>query len=269
MKSLTKIEKKAINTLEIIIDNHETIDYQFNYADKEMSWDGYISIPEDISKEIRKSNFGGRIPVQIKGHEDQDCKYINKQTVTWDVELDDLRNYATEKGVLYFQIFVNSKKGEVFYASLFPSKIIDILERAEKKGNKKIKRIPFIKMAKDPMKMESIIKQFNEEAKKQGSGSNPLVIDRIRADEFEKIKVLNFTVFGAHNTIDALMRIPSGDICLYGKLEGDKYLRPLETMDSSIVSVKEEVNKTIKIDEEVFYDHFQRITNSKDGVTVV
>ena len=40
----TKIEKKALNVLEDIIDDSPIMDYSFNSVDKEMSWDGYIWI---------------------------------------------------------------------------------------------------------------------------------------------------------------------------------------------------------------------------------
>ena len=40
--SNTKIEQKAINALESVIDAHMTMDYEFNTHDKEIFWDGYI-----------------------------------------------------------------------------------------------------------------------------------------------------------------------------------------------------------------------------------
>ncbi len=42
MPSSTKIEHRAVNALEAIIDEHLTMEHQFNENDKEMSWDGYI-----------------------------------------------------------------------------------------------------------------------------------------------------------------------------------------------------------------------------------
>ena len=39
-----KIEDRAIRALENIVDDHFTMQSQFNRLDKEMSWDGYIEI---------------------------------------------------------------------------------------------------------------------------------------------------------------------------------------------------------------------------------
>ena len=42
--SNSKIENRAVDVLRNVIDNHYTMDHQFNAMDKEMSWDGYIWI---------------------------------------------------------------------------------------------------------------------------------------------------------------------------------------------------------------------------------
>lgn len=47
--SNSKIEKRAIEALENIINKHYTMDHQFNSMDKEMSWDGYIWIYKNIN----------------------------------------------------------------------------------------------------------------------------------------------------------------------------------------------------------------------------
>ena len=115
--STTKIEKRALNTLESVIDEHPTMDYSFNSDDKEMSWDGYINIYKGNNGDQSKKNYDDRIPVQIKGHIDEKQRYIKKDRITYAVELDDLRAYSTEKGVLYFQIFLFDGQREVFYCN--------------------------------------------------------------------------------------------------------------------------------------------------------
>jgi hypothetical protein len=42
--SSTKTEHRAINALKAIIDEHSTMEHQINENDKEMSWDGFISL---------------------------------------------------------------------------------------------------------------------------------------------------------------------------------------------------------------------------------
>ena len=267
--STTKTERKAINALESIIDSHSTMDYVFNSNDKELSWDGYISLFKKNNGDQSKSNFDGRVPVQIKGHNDAKNKKINRYRITHSVALGDLRAYATEKGVLYFQIFVSENKSEIFYASLFPSKIADYLDAAEKKGNKGSINIPFTKLEKNPEKLYIVAKQFLSEATKQGSVYTPLVQDRIKIDDFNKINIFNLSVVGAANSYEALLRLSSGDVCIYGKTEGDKYFRPIEWSDESKFFVDKVVHQSISIADEVFYDSYHCVADSDGGMILV
>ena len=166
--SSTKIEHRALNALEAIIDEHQTMDHQFNGNDKEMSWDGYIWLFKINNGQQSKSNFEGRVPVQIKGHNDETIKYLNKNRVTYPVALDDLNAFATEKGVLYFQIFMKDTTVEIFYSSLFPSKIADYLEKARKRKNVSSISIPFVKLEKDSKKLFEIVKQFSLKFRQSG-----------------------------------------------------------------------------------------------------
>lgn len=266
--SNTKIEKRALNTLESIIDEHSTMDYQFNSGDKEMSWDGYIDIFKINNGDLSKANFDDRIPVQIKGHIDEKQRYIRKDRITYAVELDDLRAYSTEKGVLYFQIFLFDEQREVFYSSLYPSKILDYLEKAEKRHNEKHINIPFIKLKKDPNTLYNIAKQFSNEGKKQGSAFTPLVQDRIKKEDFDKIERINFSVVGAGTPYEALLRLSSGDVCFYGKTGDDKYERPMEWDDNSVFYVDQEVNQNISVRERVYYQKYKCTAGSDGGMVI-
>lgn len=267
--SSTKTEQRAVNVLENLIDEHQTMVHQFNSNDKEMSWDGYIWLFKKNDGMQSKANFDSRVPVQIKGHQDLQCKFLDKNKISYSVELDDLKAYATEKGVLYFHIFLNGYQREVFYASLYPSKIADYLEKAKKKGNSSSYSIPFLKLEKDSEKLYVIAKQFDNEAKKQGSAYTPLVKNRIRSDEMDKIKIITLTAVGAKDSYDVLSRLSSGDICLYGRMEGDQYTRPIEWDDESIFSIEKEVNKIISVEGEMFYHKYKCITDSNGGVILV
>ena len=266
--SNTKIEKRALNTLESIIDEHSTMDYQFYSGDKEMSWDGYIDIFKINNGDLSKANFDDRIPVQIKGHIDEKQRYIKKDRITYAVELDDLRAYSTEKGVLYFQIFLFDEQREVFYSSLYPSKILDYLEKAEKRHNEKSINIPFHKLKKDSDALYCIVKQFSNEGKKQGSAFTPLVQDRIKKADFDKIERINFSVVGAGTPYEALLRLSSGDVCFYGKTGDDKYERPMEWDDNSVFYVNQEVNQNISVGERVYYQKYKCTAGSDGGMVI-
>ena len=266
--SNTKIEQRALNALEFIIDEHLTMSYQFNSMDKERSWDGYIDIFKVNNGDQSKKNADDRVPVQIKGHNDEKKRYINKNRIRYKVELDDLSAYSKEKGVLYFQIFLCDKQREIFYTSLFPSKILDYLEKAEKRHNQNSINIPFYKLKKDPDTLYNIAKQFSNEGKKQGSASNPLVLDRIKKADFDKIERINFSVVGAGTPYEALLRLSSGDVCFYGKTGDDKYERPMEWDDNSVFYVDQEVSQNISVGERVYYQKYKCTAGSDGGMVI-
>ena len=110
-----KIEDRAIRALENIIDEHLTMQSQFNRMDKEMSWDGYIWIFQKCGGQ-NKENFDDKVPVQIKGHIDKEQKYINKTRITYSVKITDLKVYFRDRGILYFEIFMSEdgKRREIF-----------------------------------------------------------------------------------------------------------------------------------------------------------
>lgn len=266
--SQTKTEQRVITTLRAIIDKHNDMEHQFNELDKEMSWDGYIWLYKQGCDNHSKRNAIARVPVQIKGHNDPGKKYINKKSISYDVELDDLRLYGTEKGVLYFQIFICEDKRSVFYSSLFPSKIADYLEQAEKKNNKKSKKIPFFKLEDDADKLYNITLQFNSEAMKQGSAYNSLVENRIKIDEIPKIKEINMSVIGADNPIDAFKSLSSGDVCLYGKMEGDQFFRPIEWDDNAEYYYGNRYEKNITVNNVIYYRNYYAEINKYGNLKI-
>ena len=265
-QSTTKIEKKAISVLESIINEHPKMDHKFNTDDKEIAWDGYIILFKNCDQS--KKNFDNRVPVQIKGHNDEKQRYIHKEKIRYKVYIDDLKAYATEKGVLYFQVFFKDKDKQVFYCSLYPSKIADYLDEAQNRHNEKSINIPFSKLDSTPEALYVAAKQFSEEAAKQGSGSNPLVKDRIRKQDFDKIKSLDASVVGAKNSYEAFARLSSGDVCIYGKTDDDKYERPLEWLDNAVFSLEEEVDKKISVDDIVYYNKYRFKADSKGGMVI-
>lgn len=266
--STTKIEKRAISVLESIINEHSTMDHNFNSDDKELAWDGYITLYKTNNGDQSKKNFDNRVHVQIKGHNDEKQRYIHKEKIKYKVSLDDLKAYATEKGVLYFQIFFKDNDKQVFYCSLYPSKIADYLDEAKERHNEKTINIPFSKLDMTPEALYVVAKQFSEEAVKQGSVSNPLVKDRIRKEDFDKIKSLDISVVGAKNSYEALARLSSGDVCIYGKIDGDKYERPLEWRDNTVFSLEQEVDNEIVVDDIVYYSKYRCKTDSKGGTVI-
>ncbi len=271
LPSNTKIENKAINVLENIIDDHPYMLYAFNSMDKEMAWDGYIWIFKDNVDGLSKKNLDDKLPVQIKGHIDLDLKYMNKLRITYPVSIEDLRVYFYDRGVLYFQIFISEdgSRKEIFYSSLFPSKIKSYLEKAERKGNTETINIPFTKLEKNPEKFYIVTKQFSNESRTQGFGSGQLVQNTILLKDLDKVTSLTATAIGANNEYSFLQRFSSGDICFYGTVDGNSFRLPLEWQDRSKMYVQTKVQNTISIDDKIYYEEYDVKVGSQNDITLI
>lgn len=271
LPSNTKIENKAINALENVIDDHHYMDYQFNSMDKEIAWDGYIYLFNNNANGMSKKNFDDRLPVQIKGHIDIKVNYMNKARITYPVNIEDLRLYFHDRGVLYFQIFISSDgcKKEIFYSSLFPSKIKTYLEKAENKRNTETINIPFTKLDKNPEKLYIVSKQFSDESRTQGFGCGQLVQNTIPLNDLDKITSITATAIGANDEYSFLQRFSSGDISLYAKVEGNPFKIPLEWQDNTLMYVQNTVKNEISIDNKVYYKKYEAKIDSHNEITLI
>lgn len=269
--SNSKIEDRAIGALSNIIDDHQTMAHQFNSMDKEMSWDGYIWIYKNVNGGQDKNNFDDKVPVQIKGHIDEDEKYCNKKYITYPVSLEDLEVYFNDRGVLYFEIFMSKdgRKREIFYASLFPIKLKYYLEKAKKKGNKKNINITFVKLEQKADTFYCVVKQFSNESKKQGFGHEQLVQNAIKEADMDKVKEITASVVGAANEYDFIKRLGTGDVSFYAKLDGTPFSIPLEWHEGSVYYMVTRVENEICIGGKRYYDSYKISSNSKGEITLI
>lgn len=260
----TKIEKKALLELENIIENHELMHCSFNDTDKEMAWDGFILLYEkNIEK---KENIKARIPVQIKGRSKNNR--CGKNKIHFGVSLDDLKAYSSEKGVLYFIVKIDEKGGsDIYYSSLFPSKILSYIKSARKKNVS----IVFNKMRKDAQTMYRIVSQFDFESRLQGSTDNPLVKNMILLDQYKQIKEIRFDAKNIRNPIlpELVRALSSGDICLYGFCSDDKYPRPIEWKDGIRVNIQCYENREIYVADKLFYNKVRWNYSDKGTILIL
>lgn len=281
----SKIENRALNALENIIDDHNTMSHQFNSLDKEMSWDGSILIYKDNEKNTDKINFDDELRVQIKGHIDDPEKnksgkqdYLGKQRITYPVSLIDLKIYSKDGGVLYFEIFMSpdGRKREVFYASLYPSILKKYIDEKEAKLLKKKKypknpttSIVFRRLKNDADVLYEIVKQFSVEKRKQGTGEVALVKDMIMLKDIDKVKSISATIVGTNNEFEILKKFASGDVCFYGQTEGNPYERPIEWARDAKFIMHKEVEQSITIGDTLYYDKYEMEKSSDDEFIII
>lgn len=271
MPSNSKIEDRALDALRNIIDDHATMGHEFHSMDKEMSWDGYIWIYKDINGTQDKRNYDDKVPVQIKGHVDKNRKYIDEQKITYFVDLDDLEVYFQDRGVLFFEVFMteDGKDREIFYASLFPTKLKYYLEKAECKGNKKTIHVAFAKMETSPDAFYAIVKQFSNESKKQGFGHEQMVQNAIKYGDFSRVTSITASAVGVNNDIEFMKRIGDGDVSFYGTIEGSPIKVPLEWHEEVLHFLWKEINRGVYVNDKKYYEKYRIQISSEEEITFI
>ena len=142
-----------------------------NINDKEPMWDGHIYVYEDDSK--TNKSFKDKIPIQVKGK--VVSKIGKKDKIKYPVETVDLNKYRDNGGIMYFVVYITRKdrKTTIFYASLLPFKINDLLD---KKGEQQSISIELEELPDGDEKFESICFNFIKHREMQLNeikGKNP------------------------------------------------------------------------------------------------
>ena len=264
----SKIEERAIGVLNNVINDHPTMESKIKHGDKYMSWDGSIILYKPGCTKRTKETYDYDIPVQVKGRTDNVAKYFNEETIKYLVDVRDLKLYYEQRGCLYFIVFFDeeSKQGEIFYSSLYPSKIKGYLER---KGNKRKKQISlkFSHLKKDANELYCVLAQFGKEMVRQGFGRGQIVSKTIRLDDIASVEALSATVVGAKNEWEFLKKVNSGDACIYGKINGIDF--PIEFDESvKLFMGHDNVPLPITVDGTEYYSKYNVVFNPDEDFVV-
>ncbi|MBR3299822.1 MAG: hypothetical protein IKI64_11610 [Clostridia bacterium] len=247
----SKIEQNAIEEVKALANKHHLLDPAINDHDKYMAYDGSIYGFTKVKSDFRKADWDFQVPVQIKGHIDK--KVERRATrISQAVELTDLNIYYREHGVLYFVVLMdeNGEDREVFYAPLGQSKAKEYYDEAAKKKRKASINVVFFKLPKTPDAIYRVLQQFANDSAKL---TRQIADDRIHLKDLPNVVEMVATVFQAKNEVEALMRIAEGEACLFGKIDGNPYDIPIEFAKDGVFSALKSVNKTISIDDIVYY----------------
>lgn len=127
-----KIEKDGITAFRNFISETDVINDQVQENDKYPSWDGELLFYK--SKDWRKANLKGRIPVQIKSRKG---KWKSKEKFS--VNKEDLENYLSEGGCLYIRpVFLTTTKYRIYTKMFLTDDIKNILPKFKSNKTKSI-----------------------------------------------------------------------------------------------------------------------------------
>ncbi len=261
-----KIEKRSISELKSWIAEHDLLDEYINDNDKEPSWDGYIMVYTD--EDLKAEHIKYKIPVQVKGK----CKneLINRKMITYPVEYRHLQNYYFDGGVVYFVIAISedAKRKTIFANALTPVKLKELLKSAEKKPNQ-TKNIPLQRL-KDVHELYILLLQYGHDSKRQGTGQCELMRKTIDLSKLRDIDKLEATVISANSEKEALKKIFSGEVGLFGHLEKSDIWLPVEYSQQIRFKVRTVKchDELVKVDGIEFYKRF-RIEEDDESIKII
>ena len=150
-------ETIAVSYLNLRISMCGLLRPEISQNDKTPSFDGHIELYSESGN--RKENFVGRCPVQVKGKCMSENE-LDKACISYSVDVDDLKIYLADGGVIYFVVGINepTQKHQIYYKSLLPMDLREII--AGLKDSQKSKNIELDRFPQESAQIEEICRHF-------------------------------------------------------------------------------------------------------------
>lgn len=215
MMNSLKIEMGAILSIKNAVFKHRLMHDYINCNDKEPSWDGFIYLYN--TADMRVEDIKYRIPVQIKGKNMQSL--LKRNGISYQVEYKHLRNYCKDGGVFYIVVIISDdgERASVFYNSLTPIKLKDLLNGTEEKESEQTKNIGLQKLdLKNSDTFYRVLAQFGMDCEKQGRGNTEILKKAINISVIDRVDIIQAASYSAKSDADILKEIATGEVSLYG-----------------------------------------------------
>ena len=230
-----------------------------NSGDKEPCWDGNIYIHEN--KDHTKKNIK-RVSVQVKG------KAVSagaiKETVKYPVSYDDLNAYMMNGGTIFFVVHIDKNSGEpiqIYYSSLLPFKIKEILKESKSTYQIKCKKFPI-----DNDKKTELLLSFYADAQRQASFAGketPTIDELIKNGSLES---LTFHYTGIHKDISQFSlpkEMDGKELTLYANVKGCSIPIPVQYFDSIYkISMSNTVNDSVQVNGTEYYRGYTHVVTA-------
>lgn len=129
-----KVEKKAVKVVSDYIDKCSFLDSVINYNDKTQIWDGDIFVYDCY--ENKKSDFIGRIPVQVKGRSSES---LELKDASFSIERATIEAFRKDGDCFFFFVKINEDEAKIYYRYFSVSDSDSLLESQRNKKNISIK----------------------------------------------------------------------------------------------------------------------------------
>lgn len=235
-----------------------------NENDKEPSWDGQIYLYKKEGK--RKADFEGRVSVQVKGKE---TKAISKNQIKYPVQISDLKNYATDGGVIFFVVYLKDAQNyKIYYDTLEPIKLNKILHEVGKE--QKTKTITLKSFPKKKQVVRNIFRNFylNEKRQRSFTSDSSIYLQNIEKDILKGKYKMILTGYGLYKEknnfldLDNFSKYNTPYFYLQEKESGLPPI-PLDPDNISVIQYSEQ-NAEISIKNTIFYKKIRRTFDKSD-----
>ena len=255
------IETLAVSAVKDSIVMSDYLDQCIPDKDKEPFWDGAIHIYNN--KNHCKKNFRGRLPVQVKGTQNNNH---SRKEVSFSVSVVDLKGYLDD-GVLYFVVYVSNdgRKSKIYYLELTPIRIRLILNSAnsKKKVSLKFKEFPL-----DNDRKATIAMNCYDNCKLQSSFSNAKLYTIEELQSQGMLESLSMHLSGVKINTDPQMAFISNDVYLYANVKGSTIPQPIEILPQNL-HTSETVDCSVTIKGKEYYSQIRIIKSIKDTTYIL
>ncbi len=257
--STKQIETFSVNAVRDSLSLTDFLDPFIADNDKEPSWDGNVYIYE--SKNHKKDNLKGRIPVQVKGKE---CDDLSKDSITFSMSTSDLRNYLYDGGSILFVVYIGNgglcKK--IYYMELPPIRLRLLL--GSTKGQK-TKTITLKEFPIDNNKKSTIFFNCLRNCQMQSSFTDAKLLSFEELEKQGLLEGISVPISGVGIKDDLQRALITNDVYLYAKIKGSPIPQPMEILPQSLTT-KETLDTDISIGDKIYYTKASLIKSQEKTV---
>ena len=209
-----KIEMMGVNFVRLALGRTDYLVPNINENDREPSWDGNVEVYRKAGHTHNKEDLILRVPIQVKGHINNNLK---KKTITYSVDISDLRNYLNDGGTVFLVVYIDEKgeHSQIYYNRLLP---YDLRKIIDKYGHQKSKRITLQALPKKKDEIADVFFFAAHHILKQKTAINcdPASIDELI--ESGKLSEITFGYTSTNKEIDPIEYLLDHETYIYAKL---------------------------------------------------
>ena len=260
------IEQTAVNAVEDRVNLTRFLSSYLDNNDKTPSWDGTIYIFKSEKK--TKDNLTGTIPVQIKGHEVKDFR---KESISYSIEISDLRNYLNDGGAILFVVYVTPNEDQsdflkkTYYTELTPVKINALIQECpviQQRVTVHLRSVPT-----KPDDFASMVWNCYENCKRQASFAGaklPTAKELAEQGVLESIQVFVSGYGEEYKSYQGFLKL---DTPLYVRIKGSAIPQPLQYQGEMLhKTIAYDVSRDISSMGTVFYNKYRVVETLEESV---